>query len=239
MFRSTVRAALAFGFAAFAGIGPSSANVVTFAGMSDMLIDVTQWVEDGITVTGSPGSSFGYFQLPDTLHVDGASPYSNAVGFTMASAFDAASIDIIPVPVNGVHSMLCEGALCDIPFINVLFAGYAGADLVAILGLWMGESPFTLFFPETFSGLTRLRLSMLTNSNCMDQPCTHMNIDNVTLVGDDTIAPIPLPAALPLFAGGLAALGAGGLWRRRGRARPDRRRMGSHLGASARTNPEI
>jgi hypothetical protein len=209
MLRSAVVAVCASGYAAIAAV-PAVANVVTFTDIPATTIESPLWVEDGISVVGT-GSLFGYFSIPDSLHLDGMSPYSNIVDFTMASVFDAQGFDIIPVEVGADHSERCVGAVCGLPFMNLMVEGYSGANLVAILGLWTGGLPFTLPLPDTFSGLTRLRLSMLFATDCMDQPCTHINIDNVRL------DPVPLPAALPLFAGSLLVLGAGGCWRRRGR----------------------
>ena len=222
MITSPAFAALALGAIALTASLPAAANVVTFTDIPGTLIDTSIWVEDGITVNGSGSLLFGAFSIPDTLHLDGMSPYSSMVDLTMASVFDAHRIDMIPIGSDGGHSALCVGDVCGLPFMNVLFEGFSGLNLVAILGMWMGETPTTFFFPDTFAGLTRLRLSMLFNADCMDQPCTHMNIDNVTLLIDDALSAIPLPTALPLFASGIVALGAGGLWRRRSGPRRDR-----------------
>jgi hypothetical protein len=182
-------------------ITAAGANVVTFSGIpfDDPFNPV--WVEDGITVTAN-ASDFGSFTIPDTLHLDGQSPYTDRVEFTMASVFDARSIDIIPVPISGAYSARCDqtGAVCGLPFLNVLLEGYVADDLVAIMSMWMGTSPFTLYFPETFSGLTSLRLSMLADNACWDSPCTHMNIDSVTLEA------VPIPAAAVLLGTAIAGL---------------------------------
>jgi len=215
MFKSVLGTVMGVGCLALAA-APAAANIVTFTDIPSLAIDAPPWVEDGITVKGT-GGDFGYFELPDSLHLDGMGPYTSAVEITTASAFAAHSIDLIPLPSGGGHNMACVGAICDQAFLNVLFQGYAGDSLVAMLGWWTGSQPSTFFFPEPFSGLTKLRVSMLFNDNCTEQPCAHMNIDNVTLFPADTLQQVPLPAALPLFAGGVLALGAGGVWRNRGR----------------------
>ncbi len=192
---------LVIGFGMALSASPADANVVTFTGIPFESGAPLTWSEDGITAVGNgPFGELGSFQNPNSEHMDdGGTPYPSSMTFSMMTPFNAASFDIIPVGNN-----YCPNNVCS-PFDNVVVQGFLDALLVASDTFWMGNSPNTYVFSNAFTDLTSLKISIVFppdfDSCHFNDPCTHMNIDNVALT------PVPLPAALPLFASGLVGLG--------------------------------
>lgn len=184
------------GFGLALSVSPAHANVVTFTGIPFLTLSST-WSEDGITAVGN--GELGFFGIPDSEHMDdGGTGYPSSMTFSMTTPFNADSFDMIPV-----GNFYCPNNVCS-PFDNVVVQGFLGASLVASDTFWMGNSLNTYVFSSAFTDLTSLKISIVFppdfDSCHFNDPCTHMNIDNVALT------PVPLPAALPLFASGLAGL---------------------------------
>ena len=178
------------------------------------------WIEDGITATGSdPGGDFGffgYFDTPDTAHMDdGGSVFPQSIVFTMDHTFDAVSFDILPS-----DNFFCSADGVCVPFDNISLIGVSNGVAVAEDSLYMGTEPSTYLFGAGFSNLDSLIIALLLpdsslDTMCRNSPCTHLNIDNIAL------SPIPLPPALILFMSALALMaGLPAMKRRRSRGLP-------------------
>jgi hypothetical protein len=172
-------------------------------------------IEDGVTIRGNGELGYGG---DGAIHLDPyASPAATRVRFSMKSRFDALSFDLTPL---GYDYFVCEGKRDCVTrsYRNVKVLGFSGDSVVAELLFKMGEglSPYTVMLNDGFRGLTSLVIEAVLPrfrdgprvfADCADV-CGHFEIDNVEL------APVPLPAGLPLAASGLAALGLIG-WRKR------------------------
>ncbi len=190
---------------------PASAATMTFSDIySDPLAKT--YAEDGITVSGN--GFLGIENGKGGMHLDdaGTSAPSKA-SFTMAKNFNAVSFLLDPV---GFDLLVCSGSSgCAAPtFINVLVQGFRGTTLVSNLTFDMGASldPYLVTLGSAFSDISSLLIGVIypnvasykalpgvtTVYPCA--PCSHFNIDNVTL------APVPLPAGLPLAATALGLL---------------------------------
>ena len=218
----TFSAALAAATVLSAGL-PAQAATMTFDNLTDPF--ATSYSENGISATGD--GDMGMYSTGSVHIDDGGTSAPSQVNFTMAAgAFDAISFDLRPI---GSYLALCDDdtGICTNPrFPNVRVDGFSGMDLVSSLIFDMGEgsSPYTVALESVFKNLTSLTISivypiaLLQNppagmSSWCDNPCSHFDIDNVTL-NAVTPAPVPLPAGLPLAASGLVALGAMALRRR-------------------------
>jgi hypothetical protein len=207
------------GFAALAS--PVSSATMTFSGINlDPL--ARTYSEDGIFASGN-----GYLGVyaASALHFDdGGTAAPSKVSFTMASHFNAVSFLLDPVNFD---FRICTSAISSCAastYVNVLVQGFRDGALVSNLMFNMGPSPdpYTVALGSVFNDLSSLVIGILYPSLAQFQPlpagsridpcapCSHFNIDNVTL------APVPLPASLPLAASGLAILGF--LTRRRSQA---------------------
>ena len=195
------------------------AATMQFTGIPQSTLS-NEWVEDGITATGSgPSGDFGFFGYhfsPDSTHMDdGGSIFPQSIVFTMAHPFNAVSFDILPS-----DNFFCNSSDCGIPFDNISLTGVSNGVTVAEDTLYMGTAPSTYLFGAEFSNLDSLIIALLfpgpsLDGTCISSPCTHLNIDNIAL------SPVPLPAALVLFMSGLALLGGlPALKRRRSRSTP-------------------
>ena len=219
----TFSAALAAATLLSAGL-PAQAATMTFDNLTDPF--ATSYSENGITATGN--GDMGMYSTGSVHIDDGGTSAPSQVNFTMAAgAFDAISFDLQPL---GFSLELCDDGtgICTSPsFENAKVEGFSGATLVASLLFDMGpgSSPYTVALSSAFRNLPSLTISVVYPvallqsppagmSSWCDSPCSHFEIDNVTL-NAVTPAPVPLPAGLPLAASGLVALGALALRRRK------------------------
>ena len=190
---------------------PAAAATMTFAGLSADPLAKT-YLEDGIFASGN--GNLGLYSGNGGLHFDdGGTSAPSKVNFSMVSNFDAISFLLDPVAFDFV---VCSGRNnCTTPtYLNVLVQGFRGATLVSDFKFDMGPSPdpYMVNLGGLFSNLTTLMIGVVypefaqikaipgVTSAGPCAPCSHFDIDNVTL------APVPLPAGLPLAATGLAAL---------------------------------
>lgn len=166
-------------------------------------------VESGFTISNCPG----YFIEPGEIHLnDGGSGFSSFVDFSYDTAFDAVSIMIENL---GISWFIDYNAGVSIPYDNVVFSGYRDGVLVAsqsyssfALGI-LGTA--TVLFDSDFLGLDMLRVAQVLPSAaerqqhpgafCFEPPCGQVSLMEGTLM------PVPVPAALPLFAGAFGVLG--------------------------------
>lgn len=179
-------------------------------------------IEQGVTISADPASDGLLWEInPGTIHLDDGGTANTAwVTFATGGIFSARSMDAIGL---SMASFVDDGEeVTPVPYDNVLVQGFLnGAEVAAArysTGLAGGPAAFA--FGAGFAGIDLLRISAVTSAGqdwqglpiqCGDAPCGHFEIDAVTL------APVPLPAALPALLAGLGALAAIG---RRGLSRP-------------------
>ncbi|MCB1332372.1 MAG: PEP-CTERM sorting domain-containing protein [Roseivivax sp.] len=197
-----------------AATSAAEAAVMTFGNVGPDPF-LTSYTEDGITAT-APVNQDLYLISPH-LHLDnGGSPHADRATFSMAGAFDAVSFLLEP---NGFAYEMCDTNQCNSfsypSFPNVLVQGYRGASLVASLLFDMGKgtTPYTVSLGTPFANLSSLTIGVVYPApnplgQCVDSPCSHFSVDDVTL------APVPVPATAGLAGLGLVLLGAAG-WRRK------------------------
>ena len=197
----------------------AQAATMTFDGVN---VDpaARSYAENGILATGN--GTLGMYSAWALHFDDGGTSAPSSVTFKMASAFNAIGFDIDPIAFD-LH--ICDaGRVCSSPtYVNVLVQGFRGANLASSLSFDMGSGtdPYRILLGKPFHDLSALTISILfspvplfrelpdgTNASC-GIPCSHFKIDNVEL------APVPVPAGLPLAATGLAVLWGLGRWRRR------------------------
>ena len=219
MLRNRLVACLACAFVLVPVVGSgASASTMTFSGLSS-LGESNQFVEDGIVATANSFSQIGSFTTPNSAHMNSSGTgFPQLLRFTIpGTSFNATSFDIIPY--NEVFSfVLPDGTIVPGTYENVRVRGFRDTTLVAEQTFFMGTLPSTYYFGSDFTALTSLVIFALEpqlprgSFICANSPCSHFNIDNVTL----NVSAVPLPAALPLFA---SVLAGGGLiaWRRKRR----------------------
>lgn len=150
--------------------------------------------------------------LGGVLHMDdGGTSASRHVTFTMGKRFRAVSFQ---VPWSSFNSFICndETGECEqFTSNNLLIEGFRGGK--SVISQWINTddvAPNSFQFSRAFTGLTSIRLWLLGpqllnrpgyTSFCADNPCSHFNLDNVTL------SPVPVPAGLPLVGSAIAMLG--------------------------------
>lgn len=209
MFRTILHATtFTIGFSTLAAT--ANAATMTFTNVNlDPLANT--YSEDGILVSGNGDLGIG---AGSALHFDdGGTSSPSTVAFSMATHFNAVSF--LPDPVNFDFLVrLDDGSYLQPTYLNALVQGFRGAALVSNRTFDMGAAPdaFTVNLGTMFNNLTSLVIGILLPDFAAYQampgvaraetcaPCSHFNVDNVTL------APVPLPAGLPLAASGLALL---------------------------------
>lgn len=154
--------------------------------------------ESGITAESSSGI-LAWFDLQGSAHIDDSgTPFTADVTFTMAKAFDAAEFTIVS---DGYFFTDYSGPLLD----NIFVTGVRDGSIVASSSFVLSDTfglvqTFTL--GGAFSDLDALRIDLarVYDTDSCDAPCGHFNLDEITL------APVPLPAGLPMLGLALAAL---------------------------------
>lgn len=158
--------------------------------------------EDGITATTDFGVLVSFGSVGMAHLDDSGTDVADRITFAMSGRFDAQSFDIAP--------LTSDYTLGGVPaaYDNVLVQGWRDGVLVAQDLFAMGTGPWIYRFGADFSGLDQLVIGAVTPGAgdpglCFAAPCAHFDIDNISLT---PVAPVPLPAGLPLLLAGLAPL---------------------------------
>ncbi len=178
------------------------------------------YIENGITMVADRPLDPTY--IGGTLHMDdGGTSASRSVNFSMPKRFRALSFQ---VPWSSFNSVSCNDETWECEEVttsNLLIEGFRGGK--SVISQWVNANdvaPNSFLFSRAFTGLTSLRFSLQWPQFpsrpgytifCADNPCSHFNLDNVTL------APVPVPASLPLVGSAFATLGFFGLRARKRR----------------------
>ena len=189
---------------------PALSATMTF---SDLNLDpfAHTYAEDGMLASGN--GDMGLYN-PSALHIDDSGTTApSRVSFSMASNFDAVSFLLDPVAFHFAvfHD---DRTITQPTYLNVLVEGFRDGGLVSSMMMDMGASPdpYLVSLGGLFSNLSSLAISILDPDYAFYRsqpgvvfaggcaPCSHFNVDNVTL------SPVPLPAGLPLFLSGLGLL---------------------------------
>lgn len=205
----------ALAFAVLFGTGAAQAATMTFSGVpaSGSFDPTSSYTEAGITATmnGDVGSDAGPFPAESQHLDDFGSSYPSQVTFTTGGRFDAVSVDFLGW-VFSYESLDFATA----PFDNIRLSGFRGGTIVETRDIpVLGD--IVDYDLTGFGNIDAFRISYtdapfeIDNAMC-DLPCSHGNIDNFRLT---ELAPVPLPAGLPLLMAGLGMLG---LMRHRQRA---------------------
>lgn len=209
MFGTFVRtAAFPIGISTLAA--PVAAATMTFASVN-LDPSANTYSEDGILASGNGDLGI---EGTSVLHFDDFGTSSpSAATFSMATNFNATSFLLDPISFDFLVGF-DDGSFLQPTFLNVLVQGFRGATLVSNLTFNMGAAPdpYTVSLGSDFSNLSSLVIGILApnfaeylampgavSARC-DSQCSHFTVDDVTL------APVPLPARLPLAASGLALL---------------------------------
>jgi hypothetical protein len=191
--------------------GAAAAATMTFNGLPTDEFTTNTWTEDGITAKATWGG-LGSHSRPDMAHIDdGGSSFASGISFVTGGLFEATSFDI-----HALTSSYCsDWDTCGVPFDNVVVEGWRDGMKVAKEAFSMGAdwSVSTYLFGSAFDLLDRLviRAGWVPmggpDSFCMDSPCAHFDIDNVTLQAatNPSVSAVPLPPAIVLM---LSAIGA-------------------------------
>ena len=210
MFKAFVRAtAFALGISTLAA--PVSAATMTFNSIPDPFANT--YSEDGVLASGN--GHLGVYNGRGGVHFDdGGTTAPSAMTFSMASNFNAISFLLDPVNFN-FAVLFDDRSYLQPTYLNVLVQGFRGGALVSSLKFGMGAAPdpYTVSLGSAFTNLNSLVIGILAPNfaefSAMPgfarfapcSPCSHFNIDDLKL------APVPLPAGLPLLALGLGGLG--------------------------------
>ncbi|MFV0474191.1 MAG: hypothetical protein ACK5MQ_08305 [Pikeienuella sp.] len=193
----------------FAGQSVAAATTMNFDGLPAMPGE-TVYVENGVTATATGGELSAYTRSAGdlALHLDDSgTPAANAIRFTIGGAlFRPVSFDYLSAGFGYCADQ--DATNCNTPYDNVRIQGLAGGSVLY-------EEMFSTGLPAVDFSTYMIAQSQLVDtfviSNilpsvgggggyCFDAPCGHMFVDDLT------IAPVPLPATLPLLAVSLAAL---------------------------------
>lgn len=190
---------------------PASAAIMTFNDVNlDPFADI--YFEDGILATGIGGSANLGMYSEGAVHIDDyGTSAPEAVSFTMASRFNAVSFDLSP---SGFDFFVYyeDRSYSEPTYKNVYVQGFQGETQVANLTFDMSYASGRIELGGEFKNLTSLLIgAALPDFNYYEAlpgvsyidcaaPCSHFSIDNVVL------APVPLPAGLPLAASGIGLL---------------------------------
>ena len=164
----------------------------------------------------------GFFDAPGAVHLDdGGTSFARQITFTMNRRFNAIAFDLIPTNFNYLicDSEELEGCVTE-TFDNVMLQGFRNGILVGLSIFDMSLNSGHLSFGSLLRNLDSLVIGFaplpfdgtLPDGRfavCIESPCSHFNIDNITL------AAVPLPAPGLLLVAVLTIGGLGALSRRR------------------------
>ena len=183
----------------FAVVWSSAASAVTisFAGIPYFDPSSQTYDEAGFRVEALGDGDFGGFD-GEHLHVDsvgGGGPYADTFRLTSLTSqfFTLFAMDILAYDYD-VDSGISKMA----------FSGFRGGAVVSTAVNYVGTVSQSLFFGDNFASIDALLIEadcVLPADYCGLPSDVHFNIDNIV------VAPVPLPAALPLLAAGLFGLG--------------------------------
>ena len=204
-------------FNAFILAAPLQAAIVTYDSASALMADAGSSVTyDFETTSGFPGTS--YIGTVDSIHFD-ASTYSPTPFFPGTQSMTGAGTSTLATRDTATLNFSSYGS-------QVLGFGFDGLDLfddeiirvnvefnlsgtqvfdIALNGA-SNNTPIYFGLIDTADRINQISFSGLDGVG----NASAWHIDNLTLVTSPTA--VPVPAALPLFIGGLALLG---FWRRR------------------------
>jgi hypothetical protein len=199
----------------FAG-ATASASTMTFSGLPlPPTTPLTTYSENGITATGN--SFIDAFGMPQSAHLDdGGTGLASMIAFTLSGGglFNTVSFDLSSAgfnyhvcPDNTLQNCITQ------TYANVQLTGYRNGSLVASTLFDMSLSNGLISPGSLFRNLDTFIIGFgpfpfegtLANGNvaeCTDTPCSHYDIDNVTL------SAVPLPAAGGLMLAALAGIAA-------------------------------
>ena len=197
-------------------ISPAASATMTFDDLQSIYRETT-YTENGITVSGNGFSSMPFgSRSNESIHIDDAGTDGpNRIVFSMDDPFDALSFDLSPIPKS--FGVCYEDQGCSTPsYFDVLVKGFRGNSIAASLmfdsATLLGKTNIVL--GSLFGNLSSFSIETIypdvayyrslpgVTSAGFCAPCSHFNIDNVSL------APVPLPPGLLLSLSGfgLAAL---------------------------------
>ncbi|QZA82134.1 PEP-CTERM sorting domain-containing protein [Deefgea piscis] len=132
----------------------AQANISTFSGVTDMIVNQTSYVEDGIVTTPLAGKIWGW-PVAGQLHLDAEGYAGNSVDFTFTQGlFSLKSLDVSYSVPGAAGTLTAYGLSNELLFSSVI-----------------GPSAGTL----SFNGWNNIsRLNLLNTSN-------HMSVDNLVL----------------------------------------------------------
>lgn len=170
------------------------------------------YIEDGIKATGNAPLFESYYRSTNSLYLaDSGWGGSSKVTFTMANLFNAVSFDLTASMFEYYIRNTKTGASVLSSFANVRVSGYNATGLAAELVFNMGTvmKQKTYLLGTAFSNLSSLvigfedpfigKVGRNKVAECF-APCSQYRIDNVTL------APVPVPAGLPLMLTAMAGM---------------------------------
>lgn len=198
--------------AAMLAASAAGAATVTFDDLPDEGEQLESFSEDGVLVTAS-GGALAFFGLPGRAHLDdGGTGFASSLSFSTGGKFSAVALEIAPSS-NAYKVCADPDGIEDcspLSFANVAVTGFADGSTIASDAFDMSAVSGVFTFGAAFAGLDRLVIGFSPPPSapagrfvfCFDSPCTHFDLDSVTL------APVPLPASGALLAFALAGLAA-------------------------------
>lgn len=200
--------------------GPAGAVTLTFDTVQQGgLPGPVSISEQGVTITADRYSDgVVYFRTPGTIHVDDSgTSFTSNLEFRTGGIFSALWFEAIGL---GQSAVVDDGIdWVPVAYDNIRVQGFLDGVRVGetffSTGLTINKTTYAL--GQDFAGIDLLRIPAIGASGqmagglpiqCFDAPCGHFDLDSLSL------APVPLPAALPLSAAGIGMLAM--LRRRRG-----------------------
>lgn len=162
------------------------------------------YVENGVTARALNGD-LGSFGSGGAHLDDSGSSLTSAIDFTMSRLFAPISFDLF-----ALRTAYCaddNDVTCDSPYDNVLVQGFLnGAETFSDTFFAGAPGVLSTYDFASAAPIDTLRISAVLpdparfGGFCIDAPCGHFEIDDVTL------APVPVPPALPLLMAAVALI---------------------------------